>query len=105
MGIEAQSLGLAIKEVRQIRKLTQKDVADKSGLTVNYLSLVENGARNIQTETLNAIAKALRVPTQWIVFLGGEVPSRGTPSNFAPLDAATKELIRQTIRADSDSTE
>jgi len=103
MPIEPATLGKAIKKVRTIRGLTQKEVAEKARLTVNYLSLVETGERSITTESLNAIAEALEVPTQWISFLGGEVQAlKRDRSQFREVDEATKNLIVETIQADTE---
>jgi len=99
-------LGRAIKEVRAIRKLTQKEVANRSGLTVNYLSLVETGDRGVAHDSLDKIAEALRIPTQFLVFLAGETPSgRGTDERIARLDRTTKDAILALLRAEANEVQ
>ncbi len=49
-------------DVRTRRKLSQQAVADKAGLSVSYISMLERGVRVPPLETLEAVAKALGVP-------------------------------------------
>ncbi len=46
---------------RQRRKLTQEQLADKAGMSVAYVSLLERGERTPPLDTLEQLAKALRV--------------------------------------------
>ncbi len=48
--------------VRTRRKLSQQTVADKAGLSVSYISMLERGVRVPPLETLEVVAKALGVP-------------------------------------------
>jgi len=45
--------------LRAKRKLSQKAVAEKSKLSVSYISMLERGARTPPLETLEVLAKAL----------------------------------------------
>jgi transcriptional regulator with XRE-family HTH domain len=100
MQVQTDKLGRAIKEIRELRGMTQKEVAAGSGLTVNYLSLVEHGDRNVTHDSLNQIAKAVDVPAQWIVLLGSDMPQS---RRFAKLDRSTKLAVREMIRADTEN--
>jgi len=101
MTISSKELGRAIAEVRRLRGLTQKAVSERSGLTINYLSLVENGERNVSFDALNKIAEALRVPAGWLTFLGGDTPAGPLAGEeFAELHEATRETLRAAIQAD-----
>jgi transcriptional regulator with XRE-family HTH domain len=55
--IVAQNLFAA----RSRRKLSQQAVAEKSKLSVSYISMLERGARTPPLETLEVLAKALGV--------------------------------------------
>lgn len=58
-----------IKKFRKERKLRLKDVADRSGVSVGYLSHLENGSRaNPSTEVMENIAKALNKSIPEIFF-------------------------------------
>jgi transcriptional regulator with XRE-family HTH domain len=43
------------------RKLSEQKVADKAGLSVSYLSMLERGVRMPPLDTLETLAKALGV--------------------------------------------
>jgi transcriptional regulator with XRE-family HTH domain len=56
------SLGARIKVSRTRGGATQADLAEKLGISVAYLSLIERGGRNPPITTFLAIAHALDVP-------------------------------------------
>jgi transcriptional regulator with XRE-family HTH domain len=97
MALDAVELGKAIAQIRKARGLTQKAVAEQSGLTVNYLSLLENGERQPSTETLNRLSKVFQVPAEWIPFLGAKAGPYHSP--LAELSKATKEAMWSAIAA------
>ncbi len=54
-------IGLKIKYYRNLRDLTQEVLSEKIDCSVNYLSLVENGHKNISLNMIYRISKALDV--------------------------------------------
>jgi transcriptional regulator with XRE-family HTH domain len=58
---EAQ-VGNKIRELRNHRGLSLRKVAERSGLSINTLSLVENGKTSPSVSTLQQLAHALDVP-------------------------------------------
>ncbi len=54
-----QHIGKMISEVREGRKITQSDLADKIGTTQSVIARIEKGEQNLSTETLAKISKAL----------------------------------------------
>jgi transcriptional regulator with XRE-family HTH domain len=46
---------------RTQRKLSQADIAKATGVSVSYISMLERSQRSPPLETLEAVAKALRV--------------------------------------------
>lgn len=50
-----------IREIRKLKKLTQDELSEKSGLQNSYLAGVERGERNITLETLDKILSGLDV--------------------------------------------
>lgn len=53
-----------VKLWRELRGLTQQELADKSGISKPYLSQIESGKRQGTVSTLAAIAGALAVPLE-----------------------------------------
>lgn len=59
-------LGQMIKNKRLEKKLTQKDVAQKVGLSRNYISDIENGRYMPSVETLIKIARFLKLDLNFL---------------------------------------
>lgn len=102
MAMSSVSLGRTLADIRKRRGLTQKSLADHTGLTVNYISLVENGERGISTDTLNSIATALQVPAEFVAFLAGDGGEMQGKELFK-LVGSLKTAILETISAESES--
>jgi len=74
------TLGNAIKVVRTATGMKQREVAAKTGVTANYMSLVEGGKREPSLAFLNRLAKTLGIPVG-IFFLWQEMGEGGPDSN------------------------
>lgn len=64
-----ESLGHAIRLGRAAKNISQREMAKKAGLSLSYISLLENGQRDPSFSTLQAIASALEVPIVVLVVL------------------------------------
>lgn len=82
------TIGQRIREVRRERELTLKQLADKSGLTLTYLSDVERGQTRPSLKALLRIAGALEVS---MADLLSGVEEFGTATDEA-LPAGLREL-------------
>lgn len=56
-----QKLGDAVRSLRKDKGLSQKQLAERAGLRLSYLSRVEDGARNPTWTVLGQMAEALQV--------------------------------------------
>ena len=65
-----KQLGKTIRILRQAKSLTVTDVAKDSGVSVPYLSLVENGDRQPSLEVMRRLAGALGVPSEALIVMG-----------------------------------
>ncbi len=54
-------IGNRIKELRDVKQMSQKDLAYASDLDRSYIASVENGQRNISIVNIEKIAVALEV--------------------------------------------
>ena len=61
-----------LKRARVRRKLSQSALAEKAGLAVSYVSMLERGKRSPPLDTLAALAGALGVAPAKL--LGGSTP-------------------------------
>jgi len=104
MAIKPEAVGRTIGTIRKAKGLTQRQVATETGLTVNYLSLLENGQRGVSVEVANKLATTLRVPAEFILFLAGDGKADGKAGKFGELFGATKDAILALIAAESEAT-
>ena len=58
-GIDWMMLGKRIAEMRMARGLTQMDLAEKLGLSPNYIGYIEQGKRHAKFETYVQIVSAM----------------------------------------------
>ncbi|WP_027363938.1 cupin domain-containing protein [Desulfotruncus alcoholivorax] len=56
-----KELGQKIKEVRTSKGMTLKDLSEKTGLSISFLSLVERGLASIAIASLRSVAEVLGV--------------------------------------------
>ena len=54
-------LGQRIRQVRRTKNLTQSDLAEKIGFSVNYISQIETGIASPTFETVVKVADGLEV--------------------------------------------
>ena len=59
IGLDSKVVGTRMKQKRLEKKMTQVDVATKSGISRKYYGSIENGKNSPSIEKLSAIAKAL----------------------------------------------
>lgn len=65
------ALGSVIREVRQARGLTLRDVSSRGTVALGYVSEVERGQKEASSEVLESIALALDVPVSDLVVEAG----------------------------------
>jgi Predicted transcriptional regulators len=82
------NLGKAISLCRTQRGLTQAKLAARAGLSVSYLSLLEQNKRKGPTlSTIQKLAEALRVPSGILFFLAAD------QAELAGLDPELQEKL------------
>jgi transcriptional regulator with XRE-family HTH domain len=62
---DVQKIGREIRGLRKARGLTLSELAEKSGLSIGYLSLVERDRATPSINALHAISRALGVTISW----------------------------------------
>ncbi len=56
-----QKIGQRIKELREKKEMSQKDLAYAADLDRSYIASIENGQRNVSIVNIEKIASALNV--------------------------------------------
>ena len=59
-----QHFGNRLRAIRHERKLTQEQFAERLGISVDFLSLIERGVNAPSFETIEQMAKRLKVPAK-----------------------------------------
>ena len=59
-----KDFGARLRSIRSERKLTQEQFAERVGISVDFLSLIERGINAPSFETIEQMAKRLRVPVK-----------------------------------------
>ena len=67
-------IGSVLKLVRTSKGLTQKDMAEKLGVSQNYLSLIESNKKMPSVDTMEAFAKALNISKDALLFASSDAP-------------------------------
>ncbi|MFJ8475723.1 helix-turn-helix domain-containing protein [Kitasatospora sp. NPDC094011] len=76
---QAQQIGERLRSARRRRGMSLRNLAGLSGLSIGFLSMVENGQRHLdRTGHITALAEALQI-----------APSELTGQPFAPVDPST----------------
>lgn len=81
-----------IRQFRLLSGLTQEELAEKVGISVNYLSLLENKRREPSIDLLKSFSKELGVPVSILI-----AEFKSNPKD--PLDVLIKELYDVAIGA------
>lgn len=65
--MDLKSIGRNIRKFRQEQKLRQEDLAERTGLSVNYVGALERGEKYPSLETFIDIANALHVTSDMLL--------------------------------------
>lgn len=65
--MKLDSIGKYIRKYRNTKKLRQEDLAEKTGLSVTYIGMVERGEKVPSLETFISIANALGVSADMLL--------------------------------------
>lgn len=66
-----EKFGLKVRSLRAARGLTQEQLAERAGISVDFLSLIERGKNAPSFENLDELADALEVSVAELFSFGG----------------------------------
>jgi putative transcriptional regulator len=70
-----KSFGIRLRDIRARRGMTQERFAELLNISVDFLSLMERGINSPSFETLERMAKKLRIPVAHLFTFGGNTES------------------------------
>ena len=88
-------IGERLKELRELKKLSQGDVEKRTGLLRCYISRVENGHTVPSVETLEKMARALEIPTYRLFTDDAHAKKPNIPSQDIPSRPANAKEDRE----------
>ncbi len=94
--------GRALCVGRAVRRLTQKELAERASLDPSFVSMIEANRRQPTDETIDRIAQALDLPVHVLKLLGAEEDDlRGTSVEKARVmaDQLLDLLVRGEVKA------
>lgn len=75
-----------IRKCRKEQKMFIKTLAEKAGISANYINMIEHCRRNPSIEVLQSIARALNVSAEWLITGNGE---KNVTEYVAPRDGSS----------------
>ena len=94
-----------IKELRNTLELTQKNFADKLGITNAHISKIEKGKTSPSDALIKLISKEYDVNENWLKFGIGDMFKEIEPSNeeiFENLMVASTKNLNKSLRSDNE---
>ena len=87
-------VGKRLRQLREVKGLSQGDIERRSGLLRSYISRVEGGYTAPSLTTLEKFAKALEVETYQLLFQGEGKPTAPKVPEQVNLGKPVKKLIK-----------
>jgi transcriptional regulator with XRE-family HTH domain len=88
-------IGQRLKDLRELKKLSQGDVEKRTGLLRCYISRVENGHTVPSVDTLEKMAHALEIPLYRLFTDDGNIKRPDIPQQKAPTQVVTTKQDRE----------
>lgn len=70
------NIGRAIKLCRNQKELSKTKLAELSGLSISYITLLEQGKRDPNLSAIIKICQALQVPATILIFLAADTEEK-----------------------------
>ena len=85
-----ENFGEWLKQQIEIKRISQKELSQKSGVTPAQISRIIGGTRGVGPDALMGIARALKLPNETVFRAAGLLPA------VDELDAMIEEIIETT---------
>jgi transcriptional regulator with XRE-family HTH domain len=72
--LSSLSIGVRLRDARNARGLTCAELAHLAGISHGSVSFIETGKNQPRTDTVERLARALKVPRAWLAFGDGRKP-------------------------------
>ena len=103
MNLNYKAIGRRIREARLSAKISQAALAEKADVSPQYISLVENGKKQISLTVLAGIATALSVSTDRLLTdsfdTGRQIPDQELEALLAGCNGYERKVIMEIAAA------
>ena len=93
--MDYEGLGLRVRQQREIKNLTQSQLARKTSVTASFIGHIERGEKKASVETVVALCNALEISPS--VLLQDSLSDAALHSQVV-IDAEDQKLIRDIVR-------
>ena len=101
--METVKIGKKIREYRLLRKMRQEDLADITGLSSNYIGMIERGEKQLSLESfvniLNALNASADIVLSDVLNTGYSVKESLLSEKIKDLPKSEKERVYSVIEA------
>lgn len=91
-----------IKDLRKLKKLSQKEFGQSLNLSQNHISSIEKGIRDVTERTINDICRIYHVKKEWLLNGSGEI-FEDILSSFDIQDNEVKEFTKMFTELDPET--
>ena len=67
MAVNYERIGKRIQQLRKLKKMSQADLAEYTGMSVSYISHIETGIKHASLESIIRIANALGITVDQVL--------------------------------------
>jgi len=93
-----KNIGKTIRQLREHRNQTLKDLAVTTGLSLSYLSLIERNKRDPSLSNLSKIAAAFELPPSILIFISCDAEE--SQSNDSKIAEQMRAIVRDLFDED-----
>ena len=94
-----REIGMRVRGRREALGLTREQLAELTGLSVQFMASIELGKQRMTTDSLAKVCKALGISADYVVFgSDGPVPEHDLNRLLTPLDKRERERAEQLLK-------
>ena len=101
--MDLSSIGRHIREARRARNMRQEDLAERTGLSVNYVGVLERGEKLPSLETFLELVNALEISADQVLSdvlaVGYQVKSSTLGEALAAVSPRDREMVCDVVEA------
>ena len=102
MAVDHKAIGLRVKNARVKKGLTQENLSDETGISIPHISHIENGLTKASIDSLVAIANALGVSMDSLLYDNIAVSYEAYDKDFKDLlencSVREKQIVLETTQ-------